>query len=1125
MNKIFFVVIFFVLSLSVKAQLDTEHWFAPMFDRNTTGGSYVHMAQQNLFLSTNETSSIDVEIYSGNKLLTTIKGVSKGSPRYYSVPREYIISTNFNDLGSDVKINKGLYLKGTGKFFANLRFSTRNHAEILTSKGKAGIGTKFYAVMTPVRSDSYLTNSMVGILATEDNTIVRISGYDNRVKLTNIFPTPQSIEITLNKGESYIIEGGGKDASLFTGTGLIGAKIEASKPISVTNGNFNGQYVLGGEGTDIIMDQSVPVERLGNEFTIIKGNGVIGDDMEGAIIVATENNTQIYINDETSPITTLNEGEYYIVSDTKFINRGNNHYNLYVKSSKNIYLYQLLGGVSTSTATEGFNYIPPLNCFLPHQVGEIGGIDTMFGSGTDGYYSSVPTKLNFITLKGAVVNVDRYPLTPANGPFDIAGTSEWVSYSIPNVTGNINIHSTKSITAGISAGSGYAGYGGYFAGFSTIAVIKKTGDCIPNVTLEVEGDYENYQWYRNGVEIIGENSKNYKPTEAGIYKVRLQNSNCFQMTSEVKIQNCQVETTTNANVCGAKVFIPTFSKSTQEIDLSTIKIISSPKKGKLNVDIANTAKITYTPNQGEVGEDSFSYQFCGKNKDFPDCEKVTVNLVIGEIGIQNAVLTTCKHNGKGIFNLTSADIRNTENYPVTYYSTYADANKGENAIPNPSVYSSSGGKVYAKAVSPEGCEKIVEISLSFFDEPKVNISNYSSIHCDANFDGKIDINFSEITASITDKNNSVTYHLSQIDAENGSNPLPNFWAYYQNTDVYVRVVSGNGCVSNIEKISFQIKGKLVLNSPKMPIELCDDDFDGVKKVNLVDYHSLFTSKTANVTYYENLADAQKAMNSVTETYATNGKTYYLRFETGTECPSIQSITFSVKKPKKSESLKDIAICSTATAELDAGVGFKEYRWSTGEMTQKITVGVGDYWVDLVSNNGCVYRQNIKVSAIEIPKIESIDIKKDVVIIKVVGDESSYLYSLDGGAWQSSNIFTGVNNGTHIVGVKSIKGECEPVYQSFTNIHLVNFITPNGDGVNDVIDYSELRTKSNVKFQIYDRYGALVFEGNSVNQFIWDGKAKGRPLPTASYWYLIEWQEPNTNTWIKKASWILLKNRD
>lgn len=45
MNKIFFVVIFFVLSLSVKAQLDTEHWFAPMFDRNTTEDSYVYMAQ------------------------------------------------------------------------------------------------------------------------------------------------------------------------------------------------------------------------------------------------------------------------------------------------------------------------------------------------------------------------------------------------------------------------------------------------------------------------------------------------------------------------------------------------------------------------------------------------------------------------------------------------------------------------------------------------------------------------------------------------------------------------------------------------------------------------------------------------------------------------------------------------------------------------------------------------------------------------------------------------------------------------------------------------------------------------------------------------------------------------
>lgn len=1127
----FFLLLFSVLSF---AQLDREHWFAPMFDGQSNTFGY----EQFLHISTNESTAFNANIYNNNTLYRTVS-VKKGAPVVISVPRNLIITTDTFDLFKPIPL--GLYVKAEKPCFANLRFGVANHTEIITSKGTAGIGSRFYTVVAPNKSLSLYLGFSASFIATEDNTTVTVNNFKKPLDF-NGAGSPTSLTFTINKGQSYIIDG--RALHTDNSDGFIGATVTADKPVSMSNGNFNGIYVIApNSGSDILMDQSVPVDKLGNEFVLVKGYGTIGNNMERAIIVATEKNTAIYLNDNTTPSKILaNEGDYYFVEEGNYVSRGQNHYNLHIKSDKNIYVYQVLAGVengSTPYATGGMNYIPPLNCYLPKKIDEISYINYLSDTPHDPPFT---TKLNIITEKGATVKVNGTVPDATDGPFDVSNITanqKWVTYSIPGVTGNITVESTKAVTAGIASGNAAFGYGGYFAGFSAIPLIMKiSGECLPGVVLAVTEGFESYQWFIKNLDgtyspAPGNNTAfNYSPSQAGIYAVKIKEGSCPEIqTADYKFYNCDSYTNVNINSCGTETITPTFALSTQAVNPAAVTLVQPPSQA--TVTILPNGQVNYTASSTASGKDSFKISYCGIGQ-IPDCETTQYTLFMIERRF-DAVLSECPVNGNATYNLTYANVTPDSTLSKTYFRTENGAlnNIAADKILNFTNYNTADTTVYVRLTNSMNCVAVAPIQLKSRPVPNWNIAAYKSSLCDENFDGTIPVNLSLVTPKIISNSAlfTVKYYLSQNDAIAGNNNFiqnPAAWSYSGNTTVWVRAES-QFCPAEIRQIDFKVGTTFPLTVNSTNDDVCDNDLNDSESITLSDYKTFFTNdNTVSVKYFDDLTKAKNNISgediAPTQTVYAN-KIFYLRFTKNGFCDVIGTLNLIFKKPKKSDILRDEKICPESTIDLDAGSGFSYYSWSKGEMgetTQTINVGVGNYWVDLTFN-GCVYRQHVAVTAVSLPVITSVEIVGSTVTVNVNEGTPPYRYSIDGGNFQASNIFTNVRGGNHTVRVVSADN-CAPVSTQITVIELYNVITPNGDGINDVLDYSGLLKKEELCLQIFDRYGKIVFTGDSGNKFSWDGTSAGKPVPTGSYWYVIKWREPGFPTINQYSGWILVKNR-
>ena len=83
---------------------------------------------------------------------------------------------------------------------------------------------------------------------------------------------------------------------------------------------------------------------------------------------------------------------------------------------------------------------------------------------------------------------------------------------------------------------------------------------------------------------------------------------------------------------------------------------------------------------------------------------------------------------------------------------------------------------------------------------------------------------------------------------------------------------------------------------------------------------------------------------------------------------------------------------------------------------------------------------------------------------------------------------------------------------------INVFTPNNDGVNDVIDFSQFNFK-NMEFNLYNRWGNLVFNSSDIN-LIWVGfNNSNNDLKDGVYFYTLRAEIPDVKDKIEKKGYL------
>ena len=210
--------------------------------------------------------------------------------------------------------------------------------------------------------------------------------------------------------------------------------------------------------------------------------------------------------------------------------------------------------------------------------------------------------------------------------------------------------------------------------------------------------------------------------------------------------------------------------------------------------------------------------------------------------------------------------------------------------------------------------------------------------------------------------------------------------------------------------------------------------------------------------------------------------------------------------------------STGTASASASGGLPPYIYSwnsTPVQTTQTAVNLpsGTYTVNVTDSNGCTRTGSVTISELSAMTVTSSvsdascpDSNDGSVTLTITGGTAPYtIFWSDGAATLTRN---NLNAGRYGVVVTDHNGCAESlsidVGFNFSSNCLVipQVITPNGDGFNDLWIIRNIGYYPNAEVHIFNRWGQEVFSTKNLADNPWDGRYKGKLVPTDSYHYIL-----------------------
>ena len=292
-------------------------------------------------------------------------------------------------------------------------------------------------------------------------------------------------------------------------------------------------------------------------------------------------------------------------------------------------------------------------------------------------------------------------------------------------------------------------------------------------------------------------------------------------------------------------------------------------------------------------------------------------------------LAVCDEDTDGVstFDFSSYDAlvlgtQDPANFTVSYYETQADADAATGAIVAPYTNIVANQQPLFVRVEEAGfpnCYSTTTFDLIVNPLPSAVVPTPLEVCDDGIPDGFTAMDLSIKDAEVTggNTNYTVSYHLTQLDADLGQSALTLPYTNISNPQtIFVRLQDVNTGCSSTTTLDLAVAQAAAATTPD-PLTYCDADNDGYGTFMLTDLDAIITAGVAGVTvtYHETQADADNSVNALSSPYSNiviDSQTLFARVESATvatDCATVVPVDLVVyPTPVVPTDLEDYTLC-------------------------------------------------------------------------------------------------------------------------------------------------------------------------------------------------------------------------